>query len=292
MLVAAASAVGMVTVASLALSRRRSPRTPLTVRALLASDELTDLTTDNLMALHRGSAVAASGREHLRDQVFRGFQRIDGALAQLHPEAHEQLGALELNGEQKEAALGVVRKFGDERMVRLGRALSSAAEENDASAGDDATFKRRLIEVLRSRLGDVMQLNAEMFPEGAQAQAPLGKWHPEFKVDFGGASDGVSRRLMALDGAVGGVNAHAQALFESLERLIPDRMPKAPARMLSMFGGDSAGTAGGTDEQKQQKFMDCIKAAVPDPSKTVKCIADNLEHVVKMVMGFLKGKVN
>eukprot|EP00429_Kryptoperidinium_foliaceum_P064993 CAMPEP_0176067068 /NCGR_PEP_ID=MMETSP0120_2-20121206/33473_1 /TAXON_ID=160619 /ORGANISM="Kryptoperidinium foliaceum, Strain CCMP 1326" /LENGTH=332 /DNA_ID=CAMNT_0017400679 /DNA_START=1 /DNA_END=999 /DNA_ORIENTATION=+ len=258
-----------------------------TARALLASEELRDLTTDNLMALH-GPSLAATGRSSVRDRVSLGFDRIQRQLEQSHPDAAEQLDRLEVSGEQQEAALRSLRKFGDARMVLMSRSVAEAVEDNARDeGGDSAALQRRLSDALAPRLADLFHMHAEMSTDvPVDPTSALGKWHPQLEVDMS-----ATRRLSVLDGITGGVSAHAQALFESLERQLGGKMPKAPARMLSFessYGGSGMGAGSGDDGTA--KFMDCIKAAVPDPTKVCKCIADNLEKVVQMVMAYVKSK--
>jgi len=266
---------------------RTPARAPLTVRALLASDELKDLTTDNIMALHAGGGVAASGREYVREQVSNSLLRIDGAIQQLQPEAHQQLDALEVRDEQRASVMGVLRKLGDMRMVALGRAVSQAVETNNREGGDNDALQRRLSDALAPRLRDLAQLDAEISAAAARStpnRSPIALDRPSQDE-----REAAARRLAVLDEVNGGVNAHAQLLLESLEGHLGERMPRAPARMLSFFGGNQGTSASNPDNAGKQKFMDCVKAAVPHPTKVAKCIADNVSSVMKMMMNFIKG---
>mmetsp|Transcript_79078 Transcript_79078/g.219908 ORF Transcript_79078/g.219908 Transcript_79078/m.219908 type:complete len:117 (-) Transcript_79078:67-417(-) len=114
----------------------------------------------------------------------------------------------------------------------------------------------------------------------------LNKWNPRVEVDFG-------RRLSSsIDDVINaGVRVHAQTMLESLQRQLGDHMPTAPARMLSFFDEpSSSSSSSGSGGSGEQSFMSCVAAAVPDPSKVCKCIADNMADVISMVKKFLMGK--
>lgn len=57
------------------------------MRALLASDEFVEATTQSLFALN-GEALGGAPREEVREQVAQNAARIDAALELLHPGAH------------------------------------------------------------------------------------------------------------------------------------------------------------------------------------------------------------
>jgi len=260
----------------------------LTAHGFLLSDQMTDLTTENLRAL-QGEALAASGREQLREEVRHGLLRIDAALEQLQPEAHRQLRELELDGPQRASAVHALRRLGDPRLVRLSQAVTRAVDEAARLGGGDGLFDRHVVESLSSHVADLAQLSAEGPAESPGAAGA--------SVSAGGAPAAAGGgRLASLDGVSDGVNAHAQALFESLEGGVGERMPTAPARMLSMLSlmGKAHRRSGSSAQpslsgQGHHKFMPCVMDAVPHPTKVAKCISDNMSEVMHMVARFIKG---
>jgi len=268
------------------------PVEPLTVRALLESDELTDLATDNLMAMGDGG-LATAGRDQVRAGVARGLMNVSSALRTHYPEAHRQLELLQLSSAQKDASLRVIRKFGDARMVGLAHDLAEATRQAEEEGQDQESVRRRLSEVLAPRAREVQQLSEEMFPgQGltidAGALSPqLRKWHAAVEVDLGSAPAArKERRLSEVgDSIAQGVQVHAHTLFKSLQGELGDKMPTAPARMLSDGPGpDSSG-------DKDPSFMVCMMKAMPSPPKIAKCMADNMSEVMKMMKDFMTGKM-
>jgi len=254
---------------------------PLTVRALLESDELTDLATDNLMALG-GDALTSAGRNHVHGRVARSLQNVSDTIRARFPEAYRQLDLLQLNDDQKKASLRVLQKFGDPRMVGLAHDVAEATRQAKEENGDRDTLKRRLSEALAPRVRDLTQLSEEMFPgqpvslDAAAALPQLRKWHPSVEVDVSGR-----RRLLeaADDSIEQGAQAHAHTLFKSLQGELGEKMPEAPARMLSSSSGEDT------------SFISCVMKAMPDPTKFCKCVADNMSEVMSMMKDFMKGKM-
>mmetsp|Transcript_137901 Transcript_137901/g.344245 ORF Transcript_137901/g.344245 Transcript_137901/m.344245 type:complete len:321 (+) Transcript_137901:69-1031(+) len=255
---------------------------PLTVRALLESDELADLTTKNLLAAGGGETLSGDAGA-LRGQVGLKLRNVSEAIRTNDPEAHRLMGQLDLTSDQKEAALRVVRKFGDPRMLGLARDVAEAARQAKEESGDDEeALKRRLSEALASKTQDLQQLGEELFPgqrigiDAAAALPQLRKWHPSVSVDLSSR-----RRLLSETDSVveQGVQAHAHTLFKSLEAELGDRMPAAPARMLSESSGGKL------------SFMACVTKAVPNPTKVCTCITNNLSEVMKLMKDFMKGKM-
>jgi len=259
-----AGAAGVAVAVSLALSRGGAAE-PLTVRALLQSDEVADATTRNLLTLH-GEALAPMGHAAVRERVAAGLARVDAALEQLHPEAHRQLSELQLGSKEKAAAVRSLQAFGDARMVAASRAVLE--EFRGGAAGlDDAALERRLKDRLQANFPDLASFSEE-FP--ARRPAPFGATGTE------------PRRLEASDSVSAGVNAHAHALFRSLEEALGESMPKAPARMLQTTTQQSGSSSGNTS------FMGCLKDAIPDPSKVVSCFVQNIQEVMSMMSGKVK----
>lgn len=283
-------------------------RPPLTVRALLESRELAEVATDNLIALSQAlgeNASATLDRQALRDHVSRRFLNISSAIRRQDPDAHQQLGALQLSAAQKDSVLRVLRLYGDARMVRLTNDITTAVREAMQQGGDSAYLRRHLEEKLEPRLGELRQLSEEEFP-GVGARFALDverlhlvrqfdEWRPAAGEDLGTATT-QSRRLASTMGADGGVQAQAATLFQALQGQLGERMPTAPARMLSFgFLEDdeaSSGTPadGGAQGHKKVGFMSCVMAAVPNPIKVCECMAQNIQEVIKMLMEFVNGK--
>jgi len=290
----AASAIGIACLvaaaAALALHgsiRRQLPAAavatgPLTVRALLEGEELTDLATNNLVAV---SGDGMTGRDQVRAQVAHGLKNISDTLRLRYPEAHRKLEVLQLTGGQKEAALRVLRKFGDPRMVGLTRDIAETAQQAKDRGENHESLKRRLSEILAPKMHELQQLSQEMFPGKAfnfevDAFPQLRKWHPAVEVDLPDASETQRRRLT--EAAQGssiehGVQVQAKTLFTSLQQELGDEMPAAPARMLSSSSGEAS-------------FMTCVTQALPNPVALCQCIASNLSEVMSMMTSFMGSK--
>jgi len=257
------------------------PAEPLTVRSLLEGKELAEVATDNLLAMG-GDELGTLDRDQVRAHVARRLQNISATLRQQFPEAHDQLSKLQLSGEQKDAALHALRKYGDARMVGLSHVVTEAVRASTAGGASREETQRRLAEKLRPRLAEMRQLSEEMFPGSGQQlslsmdQVPeLHKWHAELQVDLSHAG---ARRLAAA-GELDGVRAQAQTFFQSLEGQLGDGMPKAPARMLTSSSSDS-----------ETSFMACCMKAVPNPMEVCKCMTDNMGEVMSMMTSFMSGK--
>mmetsp|Transcript_119733 Transcript_119733/g.346071 ORF Transcript_119733/g.346071 Transcript_119733/m.346071 type:complete len:314 (-) Transcript_119733:175-1116(-) len=272
-----ASALGLVALvggASFAWTRAARPAAsssrPLTVRALLQSDEVADATTDNLMALH-SVELGAVDRSEVRERVASGLRGIDTALEQLHPQAHRRLGELRLKSVDRAAAMRSLQVFADARLVDAGRAAVDEFRSASADGADDATVERRLADRLAPKFVDLARAGAELLPQRHAIPLNLGpvaaQWHPTVEVDVDG------RRLEAHDSVVAGVNAHAAALFRSLENTLGEDMPKAPARML--YTSSSGNT-------ENTSLMGCLKDAMPHPTKVISCLVQNMGEVMAM----------
>lgn len=266
---------------------------PLTVNGLLQGSELTDLATDNLMAMSQG-ALDTIGRSQVRAHVARSLQEVGDGIREAYPEDHAQLDSLELSKAQKDRVLRVLQTYGDARMVSFTGAIQDAAAETAAAHGDQMQLKRRLSEKLAPHFGDMRQLAQEMFPGAADQFAVdldglhvVHKWHPELEVDFADSSEPAaslrSRRLSAaaLAGVDGSVRAQASTLFQSLQHELGERMPKAPVRMLAE-----------ATTKDDKSLMNCLSTAVSKASPTAvcHCLADNIQDVIGMMMQFVKGK--
>jgi len=250
---------------------------PMTVRALLESDELAGDMTRNIMSLDGDIDQA---RVHQR--VLAGLGEIRDAIREQQPEAHAKMGSLTLSPTQKEAATRVLKKISDSRMLRLTQKVAAAVRETAQEKGDQAMLARKLGERLTPSL---RQLHKEMFPESSDEfklnlnkMPVLKSWNGELKVDIG--------RRLSIDNS--DVHSQARMLFQGLERELGDEMPKAPGSMLLDLSSSS--TPSSSSAPGEQSFMDCIMKAVPDPTKVCSCIAENMSDVVSMVMNFVKGK--
>jgi len=263
-------------------SMSKAPPQPLTVRALLESDELAGDMTRNIMAFG-GDA----DQEHVHQRVVAGLGEIRDAIQEQQPEAHNKMGLLTLSPTQKEAAMRVLKKYSDSRMLGLTQKVVAAVRETAEEKGDQTVLARKLSERLTPSLSDMRQLHKEMFP-GAKDEfnldldgvPALKHWNGELKVDL-------SRRLSADNGDV---QSQAHTLFQGLERELGDEMPKAPARMLYTMSLSAPASSTPAMSSGETSFMDCVMKAVPDPTKVCSCIASNMSEVVSMVMGFMKGK--
>jgi len=258
-------------------SMSRAAPQSMTVRALLESDELAGDMTHNIMAF---SGDADQERVHAR--VVAGLGEIRDAIREQQPEAHEKMGSLTLSPTQKQAAMRVLKMYSDSRMLSLTHKVAAAVRETAQEKGDQSVLARKLMERLTPSLSDMRQLHKEMFPgAGDEFKLDLDSkhWNGELKVDLG-------RRLSAYNCDV---RSQAHTLFQGLERELGDEMPKAPGRMLLDLGSSSI-TPGTSSSSGDASFMDCVMKAVPDPTKVVSCIADNMSDVLSMVMNFMKGK--
>jgi len=264
---------------------------PLSVRELLEGGELASVAADNLMVVGGAAAASAGGKAHVQAKVKAALQNISLAIHAQDPEAHRKLNELKLSREQQEAAMNVVRKFSDARMLGLTRDVADAVRESvEEGDGADVELQRRLAERLAPKLAVLQQLREEMYP-GTQDEldVPMGNdWHAKMQVDLGApsASAPATRRLQAgLDSEdVDGVRAQAHTLLKTLEWQLGDNMPKAPARMLSSSDEEGGG---------KLSFMMCVTKAVtpPNPVKMAKCFTDNISDVIKMMKGFMTGKM-
>mmetsp|Transcript_64171 Transcript_64171/g.162633 ORF Transcript_64171/g.162633 Transcript_64171/m.162633 type:complete len:310 (+) Transcript_64171:66-995(+) len=258
-------------------SMSRAAPQSMTVRALLESDELAGVMTHNIMAFS-GDA----DQEHVQRRVVAGLGEIRDAIREQQPEAHEKMGSLTLSPKQKQAAMRVLKMYSDSRMLSLTHKVAAAVRETAQEKGDQSVLARKLMERLTPSLSDMRQLHKEMFPgaiDEFKFDLDSKHWNGELKVDLG-------RRLSAYNGDV---RSQAHTLFQGLERELGDEMPKAPGRMLLDLGSSSS-TLGTSSSSGEASFMDCVMKAVPDPTKVVGCIADNMKEVLSMVMSFIKGK--
>lgn len=307
---------------------------PLTVRSLLVSPELTDVATDNLIALG-GDDVARLGRGAVHQHVTRRLQSISQEMEDRCPEDVEEMGRLELTEAQRDSVLHVLARFGDKRMSSLAADLADAMRENVHEGGDRASFKRRLSEKLAPRWREMQELSEEMYPgrkfeidlERLGPVANFDKWHPKIEIDMAEPSETElpGRRLGDASGfdestdeeVDGGVRAQTATLLQVLHGHLGDKMPRAPARMLSFFdsssdpsnsgsssgssngggfsfgGGQSSGSNGGSQHHESKlSFMDCMMKAMPNPMAVAECISDNINEVFQMMLKYVQGGGN
>jgi len=281
---------------------------PGSARALLESDALANVATDNLMAMSQGS-LDVLGRDAVRTHVGRRLQNISENLREQDPKAHEALNSLQLSKEQQDATLHVLTKYSDQRLLSLASDLAAAARETVEEDGDSQQFRRRLSAKLGPRLGELKQLAEDMFAgKGDSFQLNEGSFDKLESVqhfDQWAKEDAIpmrtTRRLDADQAYIhnteedvdGGVAAQVQTLYRVLEGHFGDRMPQAPARMLSMssmFGEHHHAGHGSTHggHNKKPSFMECVMKAVPNPMGVAECIATNVKEVMEMMMQFFQ----
>lgn len=263
---------------------------PLTVRALLESRELSDLAADNLIAMG-GDALVNVGREAVRTHASQALLNISAEIREQDPEAHRRLDTLEVSDEHKEAVLRVLRHYGDERMLRLSDDISDAVRQTIEENGDHEHLKRRLLEKLQPKLGELRELSEEMFPgsgprmmldvDGLGVVGRFKEWEPATEA-VGIPRSSPARRLAGVS-ADGGVRAQAATFFEALEARLGEDMPRAPARLLQESGSSKTG--------EKESFMDCIIKAASSANvmKICECISANIKEVIAMMMNFVKG---
>jgi hypothetical protein len=215
---------------------------PTSVRALLESPELADLATDNVMAVGGEKLSHAAGRDQVHAAVTRKLQNISSSLRAFDPKAHEKLGLIQLSSAQKGQVLGVLRHYGDKRVIGLAKLVSDAVKETAKTSGDEAALKRRLLEKLSPRSDDLAQLGKELFPgrgskgislnfDNSPVTKGFGKWHMQMKMSAPKIVT-KARRLTAEDLANGAVTVQARTMFHQLGEIFGDEMPSAPGRML------------------------------------------------------------
>jgi len=272
-----------------------SPGSPekLTVRSLLAGSELTDVATENMVAMGE-----AGSRDDLRMQVASGFQDISTMLQERDPEAHRRLGELELTEEQKNSALHVLRKFSDSRLVGLTKDIAEATSsaKNEDGTHDEQQLRRRLSEKLLPRATEVRALSEELFPGRSPGTVaiPLNgqDWHAEVEVDLRDSDVTSSRRLYTSEPGRG-VRAQAKTVFGSLEETLGEKMPKVCRRMLSDFYNTDGSpkeviSAPATFEGGEETFMQCVMRTAPSPMDVCNCITSHMEQVVEMMVDYVE----
>lgn len=286
-------------------TKQQRPPGPLTVRSLLEGSELTELATDNLMAIGKDS-IDHMKRDTLRGHVARSFQDISMSIQEADPEAHRRLGELELNEDDKTSVLHVLRHFGSSRMVSLTQDIVDAARQAKHEGGNHEVLQRHLSEKLVPRVSEMRQLSEDLFPGnkvkvGVQAlpvMRDFSKWHPWVQVDLTEYTPEVDSRTMNATfsrrlsfGTIAGVKAQAGTLFRALETKLGDKMPKAPSRLLlSPFRKDGMSTSsrGSMTFDGHQSFVQCVEKAFPDPMQVCECFTSHLESVIKMMVAFVK----
>lgn len=264
---------------------------PLTVRGLLESPELADLATDNVMAVGGSSLAKATTRDEVHAAVARKLMNISGSIREQHPEDHKKLDLIQLSAAQKDSVFGVLRHFGDRRMVDLSNVVADAVKETSQTSGDEAALKRRLSEKLQPHLGDIQKLGEELFPARSGHgialnfdNTPVTNSFKQWHVRMGMSSPervSTGRRLTAQDLA-DGVTIQARSMFSTLGEMLGERMPSAPARMLQ-----SQTSSGGSE----QSLMDCMMQAMGDMNipGCLSCMMQNIQAVMQMMQQFMTG---
>jgi len=248
----------------------------ITVRSLMESEELASVAAENLLALGGATAEAAvGGRDGVLAKVHAALRNASETIRAQDPISHQQMEGLELSAEQKDKALGVLRKFNDPRVADFAQDAVAAVRE---SGGDAMHMQRRLAERVAPKYESLRQLAEELGAGTPEAYAL--KAASRYQVAREAAATG--RRLAELnDVDAAGVRAQAHTLLHTLERQLGESMPKAPSRMLldsSSSGDDSS-------------FMDCVSKAVAtmSPTKVVSCVIDNMSDFMSIVKDFMPG---
>lgn len=276
----------------------RAVAQPLTVRSLLEGNELTELATDNIMAI--GTPTTADGkpmdRTEVKAKVSESLQKLSSLIKAKNPEAAARMANLTLTAEQKEKAMSILHKLGDKRMINLTKTVKQVVEEHTKEGGDQSALAQKLQRRLLAHMADISSLAEDLFPgsDSHSIDVPINKggWHGDVQVDFG-------RRLRDSDvETVDGVTTQARLMLKSLESTLGDAMPKAPGRILFSLTDDTFTTASTAGYGAQPAgptpaktgFMDCLMQAVPNPMKVGECIASNMGSVMSMMKDFMTSK--
>lgn len=141
------------------------PKAPavMSPRQLFESDGHVDVVTDNVMALANG-ALEPEDRDMVRDHVSARFQEMSKGLAKENPEASKAWDVVQLNSVQQAAVLRSMKAMGDPRMEHLGREIAEALHASMSSSSDKDVAKRRLTDLLATRMGTIRQLHDEVCP--------------------------------------------------------------------------------------------------------------------------------
>jgi len=241
-----------------------------------------------------------ASRGEVREAVARKLLNISDTIKEKYPEDHKKLELISLSAVQKDAVFKVLRHYGDERMLALSRDVSDAVQETAKESGDEAALNRRLMEKLRPRAAEIQRLGEVLFParngkgiemnfKNAPESSSAKKWNVELGMSTPQRqtpSIGTARRLSAED-LSSGVMVQAQSFFESLQQIVGDDMPSAPARML--FQQQQQQQSSSSDSEAS--FMSCMMKAMSDmnPMSAIGCVMSNIQAVFQMVSQVLMG---
>jgi hypothetical protein len=234
----------------------------LTVRALLESEELRDEATENILV-----TSSDADRSRVRSRVSAGIDQIQDMLRMQDPDSHAKLGQLPLSSQQKEVAMSGLKKYRDGRVLMLARKVAAAFGQTTKEDKDSVIAR-----TLAPNLKEMEKLHAEMYP--AFSDRLLTDHVRESHLN----GDGVAHESRRLSDRNDDVRVQVHSVLRSLEHQLGSEMPTAPSRML-LASSDS-----------DQSFMSCLSSAVPNPTKVVGCITENMSEVIKMVTDFMKGK--
>jgi len=133
----------------------------LTARALLESDVLADLATDQLMDLGH-KVLDFSKWDEVRALVGQGFKNVSVGIRQQDSETFERLNQLQLTHEQAHAVLRVLVRMGDPKVQSIGMDVASALMQGGREG--KVAAKRLLMQKLHPRLQEISKLREQIFP--------------------------------------------------------------------------------------------------------------------------------
>lgn len=139
-----------------AWQRASEGATPTTVRGLLESPQLSDAVGENLMRV----VPAIGDRDAVRAHVAERVQQVSAAMGSALDSAPT------LSASEAAAVLRSLRLLSDPRMVKVNAAIVEAIRDAKAAGASDprAELKRRVVEKLRPRRTEMLQLYEELLP--------------------------------------------------------------------------------------------------------------------------------
>jgi len=185
---------------------------PTTIRSLMEGQELTDVATDNIIALSRDRVLS---KDSIEEHVKKHLQKVSSKLKEMEPALHKKLGEMGVHAKAtKHALLRLKHKFQNKKTVDLTHAVMDVIKDNKGT-------RRELIKHLSSMIIPKLQKAEAMHQEiRLKVPAALSHWKSKLNINFGRP-----RTLTEVRAVDPSMRAQLHTFFRSLEDELGENMP-------------------------------------------------------------------
>jgi len=146
----------------------------MTARALLESEDLADVATDQILNIGHES-LDYSHRTAIRALVVQGFRNVTLGMQTEDPEGYKKFSEMQLTGEQGHAVLHALTQMLSPKVMNVGIQMARGIQQGKDQGKEGA--RRMLMEKLQPKLPQIASLRDQVIPPVLrQDEDPSKKW--------------------------------------------------------------------------------------------------------------------